>query len=153
MGRIAGDLKQEKAFARLEEEAAVTLLRTADVLRSLLDGALKPFGLSGEQYNVLRILRGSPSKGLPTLEIASRMVSRAPNITRLVDKLIQKGLVSRCPQPDDRRVVVVRITGTGRRLVDRATPAAQAAPAAALARLKPAQLRSLIELLDAAWPH
>jgi DNA-binding MarR family transcriptional regulator len=152
MGRIAREIRQDKPYARLEEEAAVTLLRTADVLRSLLDGALKPFGLSGEQYNVLRILRGSPARGLPTLEIASRMVSRAPNITRLVDKLIRKGLVSRCPQAGDRRVVVVKITAKGHRLADQATPAVEAVDAAALARLKPAQLRALIGLLDAARP-
>src|SRR5579863_2804169 len=96
MGKIYDELKQAKRFARPQQEAAVALLRTADVHRARIEAALLPHGISPEQYNALRILRGAPEHRLPTLEIASRMIARAPNITRLIDKLVQKKLVSRC---------------------------------------------------------
>jgi DNA-binding MarR family transcriptional regulator len=95
----------------------MTIFRTADVLHHAVDRSLSVFGLSNEQFNVLRILRGAGENGLPTLEISSRMLSRSPNITRLLDKLIAKKLVRRSAPKEDRRVVIVSVTPQGLELL------------------------------------
>src|SRR5690349_17277825 len=101
MARIYDEIKQSKPFRVRGQEAHVSILRTADVLGHAVERAISPFGLSLEQYNVLRILRGAGDSGLPTLEIAARMISRSPNITRLLDKLIDKGLARRARSEED----------------------------------------------------
>lgn len=149
MGKIYDELKQTKKFADPRQEAAISILRTADVLRGRIEAALLPHGVSPEQYNVLRILRGAPDHSLPTLEIASRMITRAPNITRLIDKLVQKKLVSRCDHDRDRRVVVVKIAPKGLELVNGISKDVDDLDAKGLASLTKAQVESLIEILDA----
>ena len=86
-------------------------------LHHAIERSLSAFGLSNEQYNALRILRGAGENGLPTLEISSRMLSRSPNITRLLDKLIAKKLVRRSRPKEDRRVVIVSVTPQGLELL------------------------------------
>jgi DNA-binding MarR family transcriptional regulator len=110
---IYAEIRQAKPFGRPEAELAVVLLRTGDVLHHGIDRALAPHGVSNEQYNALRILKGAGEEGHPTLEIARRLISRSPNITRLVDKLIKKGLARRDRSAKDRRQAVVRITPAG----------------------------------------
>ena len=149
MGKIYDELKQSKRFADPRQEAAIALLRTADVLRSRIEAALLPHQVSPEQYNVLRILRGAPGHSLPTLEIASRMITRAPNITRLIDKLVQKQFVSRCDHDRDRRVVVVKLTPKGLSLVNGISTSINEIDAQGLAALSKAQVETLIEILDA----
>ena len=149
MGKIYEELKQAKRFADPRQEAAVALLRTADVLRSRIEAALQPHGISPEQYNVLRILRGAPDRRLPTLEIASRMITRAPNITRLIDKLVRKKLVSRCDHERDRRIVVVQLSPAGLTLVNGISENVNDLDAKGLAALSKAQVETLIGLLDA----
>jgi DNA-binding MarR family transcriptional regulator len=149
MGKIYGELKQTKRFADPRQEAALAILRTADVLRARIEAHLLPHGVSPEQYNVLRILRGAPDRRLPTLEIASRMVTRAPNITRLIDKLVAKKLVSRCDHDRDRRVVVVQLTPRGLELVNGVSASVDAIDAKGLGALTKAQVETLIDLLDA----
>jgi len=149
MGKIYGELKQSKRFADPRQEAAISLLRTADVLRGRIEAALLPHQVSPEQYNVLRILRGAPDHRLPTLEIASRMITRAPNITRLIDKLVQKQFVSRCDHDRDRRVVVVKLTAKGLDLVNGISTSINEIDAQGLAALSKAQVETLIEILDA----
>ncbi|HLY09594.1 MAG TPA: MarR family transcriptional regulator [Planctomycetota bacterium] len=149
MGKIYDELKQAKRFAQPQQEAAVALMRTADVLRARVEAALLPHGISPEQYNVLRILRGAPDHRLPTLEIASRMIARAPNITRLIDKLVQKSLVSRCDHDRDRRIVVVKLSSKGLDLVSAATPMVDELDTRAFDGLTRAQVDTLIQLLDA----
>ncbi len=149
MGKIYDELKQSKKFADPRQEAAIALLRTADVLRSRIEAALLPHQVSPEQYNVLRILRGAPDHSLPTLEIASRMITRAPNITRLIDKLVQKKLVSRCDHDSDRRVVVVKLTAKGLDLVNGISTTVNDLDAQGFAALSKAQVEALIEILDA----
>jgi DNA-binding MarR family transcriptional regulator len=149
MGSIYDELKQSKRFARPAQEAAVALLRTADVLRARIESALLPHGISPEQYNVLRILRGAPDHRLPTLEIASRMIARAPNITRLIDKLALKNLVSRCDDERDRRIVVVQLTPRGLDFVNAVSSAVDDTDAGAFDALTKGQIQTLIELLDA----
>src|SRR5947208_7556531 len=105
-GTVAGDIHQSKPFASRGEEATVGLMLTADVLRRYSEEVLSPFGVTPQQYNVLRILRGSQPDALPTLEIASRMIDKAPGVTRLLDRLERKGLVSRIRCTADRRQVL-----------------------------------------------
>lgn len=113
--RIYADIRQTRPFARPQQEALVTLTLTADVLRHALERALAPRGISPEQYNVLRILRGAGKAGHPTQEIARRMISRSPNVTRLIDKLVAAGLTRREQGTRDRRQALVRLTPVGRR--------------------------------------
>ena len=98
--------------------AYVTLLRTADRLKSYFETIVAPFDVTGQQYNVLRILRGAGPDGLPTLTIAERMIERAPGITRMIDRLEVKGLVVRELRPEDRRYVHCHITEKGLNLVE-----------------------------------
>jgi DNA-binding MarR family transcriptional regulator len=101
-----------------EEATFLDLLRTTDVLSRGLVQALKAAELSPNHYNVLRILRGAP-EGLPCGEIGNRMITRDPDITRLLDRLARRGLVARKRQAKDRRTVVTRITPAGRKLLSR----------------------------------
>lgn len=117
MARIYREIKQSRPYARGEEELLVTLMRTSDVLRHALERALEPWRISPEQYNVLRILRGVAPGGHPTLEIAERMVSRSPNISRMVEKMIRKGLIRRQRDRSDRRVILNRITPRGLKIM------------------------------------
>jgi DNA-binding MarR family transcriptional regulator len=146
-GRVSVGIRQTRPFDRPEREVAVTLLRTGDVMRHAVESALRPWGVSPEQYNVLRILRGA-GDGLPTLEIAERMVARSPNITRLIDKMAAKGLAERHAVERDRRVVRISVTERGRSLLADLDQAVEAM-LAKLGALQPARLRSLVKLLDA----
>ena len=107
------ELKQKKPFAHPEEELFLSLVRTADLLGRKPSQLFKERGISPEQYNVLRILRGAGPKGLPCGEIAVRMVTRDPDITRLLDRLEARRLVTRARADGDRRVVSTRITPAG----------------------------------------
>lgn len=132
-----------------EEEAFLDLLRTTDILTRRLVGVLKPADLSSTQYNVLRILRGSPD-GLPCGEIASRMITRDPDITRLLDRLEKRGLISRCREAKDRRMVLTRITEEGLKVLGKLDGPVQEAHREQLGHLGAARLRELAELLSAA---
>jgi DNA-binding MarR family transcriptional regulator len=147
-GTVAGDIKQSKPFPTCGEEATVGLLLTADALRRYSDEVLSPFGVTPQQYNVLRILRGSQPAGLPTLEIASRMIDKAPGVTRLLDRLEKKGLVARKRCAADRRQVFCAITPKGLRLLEAIDPTIRRA-AERINRLPQKDLERLIELLDA----
>src|SRR5438552_15279247 len=117
MPTIIEELKQRKPFPSKAQEAAVTLLRTAEIVNRHLDSVIAHSGITGQQYNVLRILRGAGAEGLPTLEIASRMIEQAPGITRLLDRLEAKEMVRRERCAHDRRQVLVWITDRGRKLL------------------------------------
>jgi DNA-binding MarR family transcriptional regulator len=132
-----------------EEAAFVNLLRTADRLSRGVVPVLKTENLSSTQYNVLRILRGAP-EGLPCGEIANRMITRDPDITRLLDRLEQRGLVSRCRETEDRRTVLTRITPEGLNLLARLDEPVVAAHRRQLGHLGRERLRVLQELLLAA---
>lgn len=119
--RLREEIKQSRPFAGAEEEVFLEIQRTADASLRWVAEALKPHGLSPTQYNVLRILRGAGSAGLASGEIANRLVTRDPDCTRLLDRLERRGLVSRARDRGDRRIVTVRITSAGLRLVAEAT--------------------------------
>src|SRR5262245_24239738 len=95
VGQLRTEILQQQPFDSLEQEALLNLLRTADVCMQRITAVLKPFKLSHSQYNVLRILRGAGPDGLPCQEVAERMISRDPDITRLLDRLEARGLVKR----------------------------------------------------------
>src|SRR5713101_9329629 len=116
---IQAEIQQTKPFSTLEEEALVSLQRTADQLQGCLSDMLKPHGLSPTQYNALRILRGAADEGRSCSEIAERMINRDPDITRLADRLERRGLVQRAREEKDRRVVIARITPAGLQLLKR----------------------------------
>ena len=94
------------------------LLSTADKIRTLFERVCGPFDITGQQYNVLRILRGAEPDGLPTLTIAERIIEKTPGITRMLDRLEAKGLIAREIRPHDRRCVFCRITKKGLKLLD-----------------------------------
>ena len=150
---IARDIKQNKPFPSKSEEAAVTLLRTADVLRRVISTVIEPHGITSQQYNVLRILRGAGERGLPTLEIAERMIESTPGITRLIDRLETKKLVSRERCLTDRRQVFCRITASGLSLLSALDVPVIEAADNALGVLKKTELASLIDLLDRTRAH
>jgi DNA-binding MarR family transcriptional regulator len=135
--------------ANVEEAAFLDLLRTCDLLARRLVAVLKPADLSPTQYNVLRILRGA-KEGLPCGEIANRMITRDPDVTRLLDRMEKRGLISRRRETKDRRLVLTRITPQGRRVVAQLDEPVQEAHRTQLGHLGPARLRKLTELLRAA---
>lgn len=125
------------------------LLRTTDMLSRSLVGILKTEDLSANQYNVLRILRGAHD-ALPCGEIASRMITRDPDITRLLDRLEKRGLISRCRQTKDRRMVMAGITPEGLKLLSRLDEPIEEAHRKCLGHLGRERLRALTELLQVA---
>src|ERR1700722_430817 len=132
-----------------EEAAFLDLLRTTDMLSRGLVTILKAEDLSSTQYNVLRILRGAPD-GLPCGEIASRMITRDPDITRLLDRLEKRELISRSRETRDRRTVIARITPDGLKLLARLDGPVEEGHRKQLGHLGRERLRALTELLCAA---
>ena len=112
-GKIQAELKQTKPIASLEEEAFLNIQRTANALAQGIGELLKAHDLTATQYNVLRILRGAGSCGLTAGDIGERMITRDPDVTRLLDRLERRGLVERWRCTEDRRVVWTRITEAG----------------------------------------
>ena len=110
---VAEDLHQDKPFHSLAQEALLSLLRTSDIARRRFAKVLAAADVTFQQYNVLRILRGAEPEGLPTLDIATRMIERTPGVTRILDRLERKGWVARTRDTDDRRRVYCRITAEG----------------------------------------
>ena len=116
MSELAREIGKRDAFGSAAEEATLNLLRTADRVASAFDRLLKRHGLSRPQYNVLRILRGN-GRGLSCREIAEQMITGDPDVTRLVDRLVEAGYVERQRSETDRRVVCVSLTGSGAALL------------------------------------
>ncbi len=128
-------------------EAYLNLQRTADHLRTEELRILRPLGLTPQQYNVLRILRGAGTDGLPSAEIGVRMVTRVPDVTRLVDRLEAAGLVERTRSESDRRVVLVRIGKKGLELLAGIDEPMKRMPDKLMGGLGTAELRKLNDLL------
>jgi DNA-binding MarR family transcriptional regulator len=141
-------------FDSLEQEVFLNLWRTYDRLRMLEDELFDQFALTPQQYNVLRLLRSHRHDGLQTLQLASRLASRAPDITRMLDKLEERGVIVRERLTDNRRVVEVRITESGVALLDQIVEPLQECHRRQLGHLPAAQLKQLCGLLRAArGPH
>ncbi len=148
VSQIQREIKQTKPFASRSQEAVVSLMRTADLVRRMVGGIVEPHGITPQQYNVLRILRGAGECGLPTLEIAERMIEQTPGITRLIDRLEAKHLVSRERCLTDRRQVFCRITGPGLELLARLDAPLNETDHEVLSGLDRRELAQLVELLD-----
>lgn len=147
------EIRQNRPFRSAGHAAAVGLLRTADHLRRQLAATLEPHGVTGQQYNVLRILRGAGEAGLPTLEIAQRMIEQAPGITRLLDRLEAKGWVERWRCREDRRQVLCRISSAGLDLLAALDEPVARVDEQCVAALSAAERTQLVDLLDAVRGH
>lgn len=145
---VLDEIKQRKPFPSKEQEAAVTLLRTADVVRRHLGSIVGRHGITAQQYNVLRILRGAGERGLPVLEIAARMIEEAPGITRLLERLEKKKLVTRIRRHADKRCIDCHITAAGRTLVAALDAPVRAAAADVFTQVNKMELARLVEALD-----
>ena len=143
------ELRQTRPFRSRVEEGVVGLFRTAEVVRRVLGAVVGARGITLQQYNVLRILRGAGSVGLPTLEIGERMVEQAPGVTRLLDRLEAKALVRRERCRIDRRQVLCWIEPLGTRLLSDLERPMRDAARRRLAGLDARGLDSLITLMEA----
>ena len=141
------DLRQTKPFSSLQQEAYLSIVRTTSTLTDRVEELLKPYGISLTQYNVLRILRGAGQGGLCRNEVRDRMLTRMPDMTRLLDRMEDAGLVKRSREQDDRRMVLTEITAQGRELLSELDRPMAQLHREQLSQLTDAQLRSLIDLL------
>jgi len=144
---LQAELKQNKPFKSLKEEAHLSIQRTAALLEHAFESALKPHRITATQYNVLRILRGSEPEGLCRNEIGARLVRQVPDVTRLLDRLEDARLIARARGGDDRRFVVTRITRAGLKLLDQVEHRIDEIHDEQLGHLDEPQLRKLISLL------
>ncbi len=131
-----------------QQETYLSLLRTADALQAQVEGKLKEFGLTGTQYNALRILRGAGPEGLPCREIGERMITHDPDITRLLNRLEDRGFVERTRARHDRRVIYGKITAAGLKLLREMDAPIEKHSREILRHVGQKQLKQLIELLE-----
>lgn len=146
---IQQEIKQTRPFKTIGQEAAVALLRTADAVKNNVAKAIEPHGITLQQYNVLRILKGSYPNPLPTLEIGERMIERQPGVTRLLDRLASKQLVRRKRCTKDRRLMHCWITDAGLQLLENLDPAINQADSQAMSSLPESEMRQLLKILQA----
>jgi MarR family transcriptional regulator, organic hydroperoxide resistance regulator len=145
---LQAELKQKIPFTSREQEAYLSLLRTADALQTQVETRLKSFGLTGTQYNALRILRGAGPEGLPCREIGERMITHDSDITRLLNRLEDRGLVERKRDRHDRRVIYGRITSAGNKLLSEMDDPINKYGREMLRHVGQAKLNQLIQLLE-----
>jgi DNA-binding MarR family transcriptional regulator len=145
---LQAELKQKIPFASREQEAYLALLRTADALQTEVEVWLKEFGLTGTQYNALRILRGAGPEGLPCSEIGERMITHDPDITRLLNRLEDRGFVKRTRAKNDRRVICGKITPAGLKLLREMDSPLEKRGREMLRHVGQEKLEELIELLE-----
>lgn len=146
---VTEEIKQTRPFRTRAQEATVGILLTADIVRRYVTSVLEPAGITLQQYNVLRILRGSHPDPLPTLEIGSRLIEQMPGITRLLDRLEEKGLVRRQRCRADRRMVHCWITDSGLALLAGLDAVVDEADERCRAGLSDDELEALLEGLSA----
>ena len=146
--RLQREIQQSRPFRSDGHEAVIALLRTADLVRRHFSPVLEPRGITGQQYNVLRILRGAGPDGLPTLAIADRMVEQTPGITRLLDRMEAKGLVSRQRCREDRRQMLCYATAAGLALLRELDAPIDAAEESVVAGLSDRQRAQLLRALE-----
>jgi len=145
--RLQDEIKQTRAFRSVQEEAYLNLVRTAAVLGHSFAESLKEHGITGTQYNVLRILRGAGPAGLCRNEVRDRLIAQVPDVTRLLDRMEEAGHVARERDATDRRLVTTTITRAGIRLLDELEKPVAAVHTRLLGHMTDAQLAKLIDLL------
>lgn len=154
MSVAATTKRSRRRFDSPQQEAFLALWRTYDRLRAHEDELFARFELTPQQYNALRLLRAEHPSPLPTLVLAERLVSRAPDITRLLDKLEERKLIERVRPPENRRSVLVSLAEPGFALIEEIAGPLKACHAKQLGHMSAAELRLLIDLLHAARaPH
>jgi DNA-binding MarR family transcriptional regulator len=139
---------EQRAFRGEADETVVSLLVAADHLDQQLAPVIAAHGITTDQYNVLRILRGVQPEGHPRHEIARRMIHRAPDVTRMLDRLLRRKLITRARDPEDARLSVARITPAGLALLKRIDPEVEAAQEQATAMLTAAERKELVRLCN-----
>ena len=149
-GRLQEELKKRRPFDSPEQEATLSIARTADRFGICFARLFREYGLTPSQYNVLRILRGAGPEGLICREIGERMIARDPDVTKLLDRLEARGLVSRERQEKDRRVIVARVTPEGLNLVAEIDSPVLKLTEELLGHLGERKLGTLIRLLEEA---
>ena len=148
--KLQAEIKQSRPFDSLREEAFLNVWRTADHFSQALQALFKSNGISHAQYNVLRILRGAGRDGLASSEIAARMITRDPDVTRLMDRLERAALARRYRQEQDRRVILSKITPKGLKLLqDLDHPVLQLIEET-LGHMEDSRVKSLSRLLEVA---
>ncbi|HUR95140.1 MAG TPA: MarR family transcriptional regulator [Gemmatimonadales bacterium] len=143
---------QQRRFRTLADEAVVSLMVAAEHFEQAVTPVWERYAVTADQYNVLRILRGVHPGGHPRNEIARRMIHRAPDVTRMLDRLVRQRLVARVRNPEDRRESIATITPAGLALLDRIDPEVHEVQAAVTAALGEQDLRRLVRLCDALVP-
>ena len=149
-GRIQRELRQSTPIGSLEEEAYLNVLRTANALSDEIGDLLRSHQLTPPQYNVLRILRGAGERGLTASDIGERVITRDPDVTRLVDRLEKRDLVERWRCTEDRRVVWTRISPAGLAALEPLDAPLHDLHRTQLAHLGEEKLRTLVALLEEA---
>jgi DNA-binding MarR family transcriptional regulator len=147
---LRAEIKQTKPFKSLQEEALLNLDRTAAVISHAFAEAIKTYGITPTQYNVLRILRGARPNGLCRNEVRDRLVAQVPDVTRLLDRLEDSGLIERERSTEDRRLVTTRITDDGLALLAKLDAPVMEMQNEIVGHMSDDQLRTLIELLAVA---
>jgi len=147
--RLQRELKKKRPFDLPEQEAILNIVRTSDQFQNRFGKVFREFGITGSQYNVLRILRGE-GQPLPCLEIADRMIQVVPAITGLIDRLEQQGLVERHRCTEDRRVVYVALTAKAKTLLDRMEEPVNELHRSLIGHLSRSELAELSRLLEKA---
>jgi DNA-binding MarR family transcriptional regulator len=149
VSKLHGELKMSKPFRSLEEEALLNIVRTAEHVANKAAAVIKPFDLTATQYNVLRILRGASEQGISCGEITGRMVTKDSDITRLLDRLENRGLISRERPENNRRTVISRITDAGLELLAQLDAPIDESNKSLMGHLGKKNLETLNELLAA----
>lgn len=143
------ELRQTKPFRSIEQEALLSVVRTSADLMDRFELFLRPYGITGTQYNVLRILRGSEPEGLCRNELRDRMITRMPDVTRLLDRMEEAGLVERTRDTEDRRMVSSRITKRGLDILATLDPLVAENEKQYFAGITREQTQTLIDVLQA----
>ena len=143
------ELRQRKPFQSPAHEAVVGLMRTADLIRRHATAMVEPHGITLQQFNVLRILRGAGDTGLPTLDVAERMIEQTPGVTRLLDRLEAKELVRRQRCVKDRRQHLCWITAKGLTVLEKIDALAARSPEESMKGLRQKDRVTFIRLMDA----
>ncbi|MBP3192120.1 MarR family winged helix-turn-helix transcriptional regulator [Natronogracilivirga saccharolytica] len=147
MQSLKEEIRQNQEFESVQQEAIISLLLTTDRLKRRLSDLTGQYDITPQQYNVLRILYGAGSRGLPTLEIMNRMIERSPGITRLLDRIDRKGLMTKQRSTSDRRTQICTITPEGIRLIDEMSGPMKELTRDVMSHLDDKKLRDLLELL------
>ena len=143
------ELRQTKPFRSIEQEALLSVVRTSADLMDRFEVFLRPYNITATQYNVLRILRGAEPEGLCRNELRDRMLTRMPDVTRLLDRMEEAGLVERTRDHEDRRMVTSRITKKAMQLLATLDPVVADNEKTFFSGISHEQIQTLIDVLEA----